>query len=425
MSTEIIMPLIGEGVVEATVIDWLKTQGDHVERDEPILEVETDKVTFEIQAEDAGTLLQQHVNAGDTVEVGAVLGVIGAEDDVPEPVTQTAGEVEQVQPRQPTPPIENVPDDAPRTAGREFDGVRVSPVVARMVQVHDLDVHEIEGTGRDGRITKRDVEAYMESLEAQSTHATQAPEPRQPATNGDHKRAEPAAPPVEQAAEDELVPLTGIRRAIADHMVTSKRTSPHATTLFEFDFGKVAEHRRAHKAAFADEGIKLTYMPYIAQATAAALKAHPMVNASWTDDGILLRKAVNLGVAVAAPRGLLVPVIENADRLNLRGLALAINDVADRAGRNQIKPDELRGGTFTVSNHGVSGSLAGTPIINQPQVGILGVGMIEERVKAKNGAIFVRPCAYISFSFDHRVLDGATADAFVMDIKHAIEDFKD
>ena len=431
MSTEIILPLVGEGVVEATVVNWLKNEGDPVERDEPIMEVETDKVTFEIQAETDGVLLRCDAQAGETLAVGTVLGVIGA-----------AGEdAEHTQPQTPSP--QSKPADQPakapapvrqtngggaiKAAGRDFDGVRVSPVVARMLEYHNLDVQDITGTGRDGRVTKRDVEAYLATQQT----APQAEAQNQPSGTHTEAQTEPVpappapspAPAINAGPHDTVQPLSGMRRSIAEHMVLSKRTSPHATTLFEFDFTAVAAHRREHKAAFAAEGIKLTYMPYLMGATVEALRLHPMVNSSWTDEGILLRKDINLGVAVAVPKGLMVPVVPHADRLNLRGLAAAVNDISERARTNKIKPDELRGGTFTITNHGASGSLAGTPVINQPQAGILGVGVIEDRVKAQNGAIVIRPCAYVSFSFDHRVLDGATADAFVMDIKRMIEDF--
>jgi 2-oxoglutarate dehydrogenase E2 component (dihydrolipoamide succinyltransferase) len=308
----------------------------------------------------------------------------------------------------------------PKTTGtRTIEGTRVSPVVARMLQTHDIDVHDLSGSGRDGRITKDDVLAYLETQEQAESETIAVPE-QLPA------RQEPSlkAPSPVAGEGDRLIPLTGMRRSIADHMVRSKHTSPHATTVFEFDFSAVARHREAHKAAFAQDGVKLTYLPYIVMATVQALKRHPLANSSWTDEGILTRRDVNIGIAVAISNGLIVPVIRHADRLNLLGLAQTVNDVSERARTNQLKPDEVKGGTFSITNHGTSGSLIGTPIINQPQAGILGVGLIEKRVKVIDDAIAIRPCAYISFSFDHRILDGATADAFVMDIKHMIENFE-
>ena len=207
-------------------------------------------------------------------------------------------------------------------------------------------------------------------------------------------------------------------------MVRSKHTSPHVTTVFEFDFAAVAAHRRAHKGAFERDGVRLTYMAYIVAATVEALKQHPLANSSWTDDGILLHRAVNIGMATAIDDGLIVPVIKGADGLNLLGLARAVNDLADRARAKQLKPDEVKGGTFSITNHGTSGSLFATPIINQPQCGILGVGAIEKRVKVIDDAIAIRPLAYVSFTFDHRILDGASADGFVGTIKGLIENYQ-
>jgi 2-oxoglutarate dehydrogenase E2 component (dihydrolipoamide succinyltransferase) len=228
----------------------------------------------------------------------------------------------------------------------------------------------------------------------------------------------------DQPSSAELLPLTSIRRAIAEHMVRSKQTSPHVTTVFEFDFSAVAAHRRAHQEQFARDGARLTFTAYIVAATVEALKAHPLVNSSWSDDGILLHRVIHIGMATAIDDGLIVPVIKDADGLNLLGLARAINDLADRARAKQLKPDEVRGGTFSITNHGTSGSLFATPIINQPQCGILGVGAIEKRVKVIDDAIAIRPLAYVSFTFDHRILDGASADAFVSTIKRLIETYQ-
>jgi 2-oxoglutarate dehydrogenase complex dihydrolipoamide succinyltransferase (E2) component len=417
MPTNIIMPEMGEGVIEGTVVTWLKKEGDVIEEDEAVLEVETDKVTVEINAEVAGTLLQIIVDEGTTVEVGDVLAVIGEAGEQPTPPTpKEAPKREPVAQMAAAPQTYTNGIDQPSSAPREVDGIRFSPVVARMVQEHDLDITKIKGTGRDGRITKRDVLAYMETADVPKTATTPKPTPTRPVQTN--------PPPKVDPSEGEIVPLTGMRRAIAEHMVMSKATSPHVTTVFEFDYSAVAAHRAAHKAQFQRDGVKLTYMPYLIQATVEALKKHPMVNASWTDDGVLLKRDIHMGIAVAVDKGLLVPVIRNADTLNLFGLARAVNDFAERARSNRIKSDELRNGSFSITNHGASGSLIGTPIINQPQVGILGIGVIEKRVKVINDAIAIRPCAFVSFSFDHRILDGATADAFVMDIKRRIEHYE-
>lgn len=394
---QIVLPEMGEGVTEATIIAWLKREGDEVREDEPLVEIETDKVTVEIMSEVSGILREITAQPGETVQVGTPLAIIG-DDSTPPPGKQDANGQAQT-------PAVNV-------SNRTVQGSRISPVVARMVKEHDIDITQVEGTGREGRVTKRDVLSYLENAE---------PAPKQAEQSLSQPTVQSAPQPI---PDGELLPLSGIRRAIAEHMVASKHTSPHVTTVFEFEFSAVAAHRAAHKEQFARDGVNLTYLPYIIQATAEALKKHPMVNASWTDEGIQLKREIHIGIAAATDTGLIVPVIKNADEKNLLGLARAIQDLADRARTNRLRPDEARGGTFTITNHGTSGSLIGTPIINQPQVGILGVGLIEKRVKVIGDAIAIRPCAYISFSFDHRILDGASADAFVADIKQAIEDFK-
>lgn len=430
MADTVILPEMGEGVSEATILNWFKQEGDHVEEDEVLLEVETDKVTVEIAAEQAGTLLKIHAAVGEVVAVGTVLATVGTAgeavaDSAPVAASQPGqASTTPIAASQPTPAI---PDMEPTSQPSR----QMSPVVSRMVTEHNLDITRIQGTGRNGRITKRDVEAYLEAGEAPAPTANGHPAQTAAApsaTNSAAVRAEAAPMPMSSAdrvQNGEVVPLTGMRRIIAEHMVMSKRTSPHVTTVFEFDYSQVVQHRQAHKAQFARDGVKLTYLPYLVLATVEALKAHPMVNASWTDEGILLKSEVHIGIAVAVDRGLVVPVIRHADEKNLFGLARAVNDLADRARSNQLKPDELRGGTFSITNHGASGSLIGTPIINQPQVGILGIGQIEKRVKVINDAIAIRPCAYVSFSFDHRILDGASADAFVMSIKQRIESFEE
>lgn len=432
MSANIIMPEMGEGVIEGTIVRWLKKVGDPLKLDEPVLEIETDKVTVEITAESEGILLKIHAHEGQTVAVGTVLAVIGAQNEMiaqPEAVAVIANSASY---RQTTPtalpsaPMDDALDEE-RAGKRDFDGVRVSPVVARMLQVHDIDIQELNGSGRDGRITKKDVLAYLDTQQPEdapipSVTVTPTPAPI-PAAIPAMPIQKPKSEPIALETGDELMPLNAMRRAIAEHMVRSKHTSPHVTTVFEFDFTTVAKHRAAHKDLFERDGVKLTYMPYIVSAVVYALKKHPMVNAQWTDEGIILKREINMGIAVAVPAGLIVPVIKRADSMNLLGLGRAINDLSERGRKNQLKPDEVKGGTFTITNHGVAGSLIGTPIINQPQVGILGIGMIEKRVKVIHDAIAIRPCAYISFGFDHRVLDGAAADAFVMDIKQMIENF--
>lgn len=428
----IILPEMGEGVIEGTIARWLKQEGEAIKQYEPLIEIETDKVTTEITAEVSGILTKIEVPAGKTIPVGTLLGVI-----------QTAGEsAPPPKPQQPEPtpapmmaaPAAGKPKGVNGTphASRQTEVGWVSPVVAKMAAEYEVDLTAVSGTGMNGRITKQDVQSYLAQRNQTSLPAAPTPvvakvaEPVRP-TPPPTPVATPPAPSYTPAPAPvlppagEVVPLTAMRRAIAEHMVQSKRTSPHVTTVFEFDFTAVTNHRNKHKNEFAKDGVKLTYMPYIVHATVQALKKHPMVNATWTDDGVLLKKEINLGMAAAIPAGLIVPVIKGADGMNLLGLARTINDLADRARANRLQPAEVQGGTFTITNHGASGSLIGTPIINQPQVGILGIGVIEKRVKVVHDAIAIRPCAYVSFSFDHRILDGATADAFVMSIKEMIE----
>ena len=419
MATTVIMPEMGEGVMEGTVSRWLKQVGEAVDQYEPLLEIETDKVTTEATAEEAGTLLEILIPEGETVDVGTVLAYIGQPGEAPpqngqapaaKPAAQTAPE-----PLQDTPTVTARPaPSSPSQTGRKpqpYTG-RISPVVGRIAGEHEVDLSLVVGTGRDGRITKNDILAYIEQREthpAPHFDTTPAPQVTTPQT---------AAP---SPTAGEIVPLSNMRRAIAEHMVRSVQTSPHVTTVFEFDFTAVARHRAAHKAQFARDGVNLTFTAYLVAATVEALKQHPMVNSTWTEAGVELKREINVGMATAIDDGLIVPVIKGADGLNLLGLARTINDLAERARRKQLQPSEVQGGTFSITNHGTSGSLFATPIINQPQCGILGVGKIEKRVKVIDDAIAIRPLAYVSFTFDHRILDGKTADDFVSSIKQAVE----
>lgn len=430
MTTEVIMPSLGESVFEGKVSHWLKQEGDKVSLYEPILEIETDKVTTEATAEVAGVLLKILVPEGETVEVGAVLAYIGqpgedarhlADDSAPKsPVGEVIRERHKNGDRLAGAPAtaSEIPGSGglPVKSGRRYTG-RISPVVGRIAEEHQVDLNEIEGTGRDGRITKQDILAYVEG---QGRGEQLAPSlPLSPVTK---PAIEPSqSPVVSLQTPDEYLPLSNMRQAIAEHMVRSKHTSPHVTTIFDLDFSAVAAHRSANKDQIVRDGAKITYTVYIVAALVQALKAHPLVNSSWSDKGILLKKAINIGLATAVPDGLIVPVIKNADGLSLLGLARAINDLAERARLGQLKPDEVQGGTFTLTNHGVSGSLFATPIINQPQCGILGIGKIEKRVKVIDDAIAIRLMAFASLTFDHRILDGATADGFMSTFKETLE----
>ncbi|UCG25155.1 MAG: 2-oxo acid dehydrogenase subunit E2 [Chloroflexota bacterium] len=434
MATEVIMPSLGESVFEGTIATWLKREGDQVEQYEPILEIETDKVTTEATAEVAGTLLKILVGEGSTVEVGTVLAYIGRpgdeigavpeEDAAPaskEPAVTPDAEPAMVASPGPARLVSNGPSDG--SAARPYSG-RISPVVGRIAAEHDVDLNQVTGTGRHGRITKKDILAFVEQEGQMAAPASDKLQERQTALAAPvvaevtQRLAEPAATP---AVPGEVLALSSMRRAIAEHMVRSKHTSPHVTTVFEVDFGAVAAHRAANKARFAQGGANLTFTAYVVATIVQALRAHPLVNSSWTDQGIQLHDQINIGMATAIDDGLIVPVVKQADGLSLLGLARAVNDLAGRARRNQLLPDEVQGGTFTLTNHGVSGSLFATPIINQPQCGILGMGKIEKRVKVIDDAIAIRLMAYASLTFDHRILDGATADYFMSSFKETIE----
>lgn len=434
MGTNVIMPQLGESVVEGKVSKWLKQVGDSVKLYEPILEVETDKVTTEVTSAGEGTLLKLYFNEGDVVKAGTLIAYIGRPGEA-----APGGDGVDLHAAPAHAPIAAAPVAA---AAKPSTAQRISPVVARIAAEHNVDVSLIKGTGEGGRVTKKDILAYVESGKAAPAAAPALAPWEQPGLGELFRPTEeifgkPAAapapvastpPPAPAAIPGETVALSSMRRAIADHMLLSKRTSPHVTTIFEVDLSRVVAHRNANKAAFERDGADLTFTPYFVAATVAALKQYPLVNSSWSENGIVLHRQVNVGVAVSlGADGLIVPVIKNADSMNLLGLARVVNDLADRARRKLLKPDEVQGGTFTITNHGTSGSLFATPIINQPQCGILGVGKIEKRVTVvtQDGvdSIAIKPMVFVSLTFDHRILDGNSGDNFVAAIKQMLENW--
>jgi pyruvate/2-oxoglutarate dehydrogenase complex dihydrolipoamide acyltransferase (E2) component len=441
MTTKIVMPQLGESVVDGTVGEWLVQVGDTIEEFEPIVRVSTDKVDTEIPAPASGILLKILIEEGETVNAGVVLGIVGEPNEKVEN-GRTASSVTENGHHH-----EDSAMPATRTSAPTKQAVtsgHVTPVVARMVEQHDIDLSQIKGSGRNGRIRKKDVLAYLETQDNPETELAPWEVPAsgdlfKPTVNYEDElevtqpkpqsqpKAKPASPqpkpaPVANDVPGELVALSSMRRSIAQHMVESKlHTAPHVTTVMEADLHNVTQHRDANKDDFEKRGVKLTFTPYFVAACAKALQEVPELNARWTDDGLFLNYMQHIGIAVAIDDGLIVPVIKNAQDYNLIGLARQVNDLAERARTRKLQPDEIRGGTFTITNHGVSGSLLATPIINQPQSAILGVGMIEKRVKVINDAIAIRPCAYLSLTFDHRVADGATADAFLMRVKQILE----
>ncbi len=410
MATEVTMPQLGESVVEGTVSRWLIAEGEAIEEYQPLLEVETDKVNSEIPSPSSGVLLKILVPEGTTVMVGTPLAFIGEPgESVPETrrepgavLSTGAPEAEEAAKAASVP---GQPKGKERPMGR---GV-VTPVVAKIAAEHGIDLASADllGRGRGGRITKKDVLAYVERSKVSA-----------PAQESALARERPAS----------LVPLTPMRKAIAEHMLRSVRSSPQVTTVMEADLSRVVAHRERLKDEFLRrEGVNLSFMPFFIQAVVEGLKTVPEVNSTFTDEGILLHQQINIGLAVALESGLIVPVIKDADRLSLSGLQRAITDLAARSRSEQLKPEEVQGGTFTITNHGVSGSLLATPIINRAQAGILGVGAIQKRpvVVTVEGvdSIAIKTMCYLSFSFDHRIMDGATADHFLARVVAVLNDW--
>jgi len=448
--TDVIMPQMGESIAEGTVTKWMKQVGDRVERDEPLFEISTDKVDAEIPAPASGILAEIRVEPGTTVEINTVVGVIAEEGEAPAPAPSTAegeapaAETPQAEvtvpapaaPPAPPPPEPATPAEqgAPAAAEKprsemsvdELRRSRSSPVVRKIASDHDVDIRQIQGSGISGRVTKQDILDHIEGPPAIGEPPRAEPEAAPPAAEPRPPEPPPAAAPAARAAGErvELVPMSPIRKKTAEHMILSKQTSAHVATVFEIDMTRVAQLRHKHGRSFEERsGVKLTYMPFILKATVDALKAFPVLNSSVEGDAIAYRKDVNLGIAVALGWGLIVPVIRNAEERNLLGFARAVNDLAERARTKKLKVEEVQGGTFTITNPGVFGSLFGTPIINQPQVAILGVGTIEKRPVIRDDAIAIRTMAYFALSFDHRVVDGADADRFMAHIKQGLQEF--
>jgi 2-oxoglutarate dehydrogenase E2 component (dihydrolipoamide succinyltransferase) len=453
------MPQMGESVAEGTIVRWLKKVGDPIERDEPLFEISTDKVDAEIPSPAAGVVSEIKVKEGETVPVNSVVAVIGeaggatasastkgtAEKSTPaaaKPAQPTpsapspapsapaakpspapvAAAVAPPAPRAPlAPPAPSAPPAPALALSRPWSAVearelRLSPVVRKIAREHHIDVRNIAGSGSGGRVTKSDILGYLDA--GAPTSGTSALQPARPELV--EKRQAPA-----QIEGVDRVPMTVMRRKIAEHMVMSRRTSAHVHSVFEIDFTKVDEIRKAKKEEYEKKGAKITYMAFITKAVAEALKVVPIVNSSIDGTDILYKKHVNIGMAVALDWGLIVPVIKDADKKSLFDISKAIVDLAARARDKKLSPDDVQGGTFTITNPGVFGALFGMPIINQPQVAILGVGAVEKRPVVINDAITIRLRAYLSLGYDHRTIDGAVADEFMVHLKKRLETFAD
>lgn len=463
--TDVIMPQMGESIAEGTVTKWLKKLGDTVERDEPLFEISTDKVDAEIPAPAAGILAEIRVEPGTTVPINTVVGVIASGEaaaltpapavaaPVPAPALAHPA-VAAPAPPPVAPPLAGPPSAAEKPRSEmtvdELRRTRSSPVVRKIAAEHDVDIQQIPGSGISGRVTKQDILGHLESRTAAPAAAppptpapaaplapvaaaskaaplvtpAPVPPPAPPAAVPVRPSAVPHAPALTPGERVQMVPMSPIRRKTAEHMVLSKRTSAHVSTVFEVDMTRVDHLRRKYKQQYEERsGIKLTYMPFILKATIDALKAFPIVNSSVDGDNIVYHHDINIGMAVALDWGLIVPVIRGADEKNILGLARAVSDLADRARNKRLKVDEVQGGTFTITNPGVFGSLFGTPIINQPQVAILGVGTIEKRPVVRDDAIAIRTMAYLALTFDHRIVDGSDADRFMAHLKKGLQEF--
>ena len=375
MAIEIIMPQLGESIAEGTVVKWLVLPGGRIEKDQPLLEVETEKVALEIPSPATGVLSTILVQEGHTVPVGTLLGHLDSDVSAEAAVISRVGGVVV----RPTEPLQEGTD-------------HYSPAVRQLAKQQGVDLPHVTGTGAGGRVTKKDV---LDFVAAQKQSARD----RQPSAQS-------------TTTNEDVLPFTQMRKTIAERMVKSKQTSAHVTTFFEADFSEIAKFR---------EGKSVTYLPFIVNAVSRAINEMPMLNSSWGEQGIHRKKDIHIGVAVAVEDGLLVPVIRHADQKGLTQVAREVTDLAGRARSRQLNPDEVQGGTFTITNHGGFGSLFSTPIIHQPQIAILGVGAVQKRAVVMNDAIAIRPMCYLSLSFDHRVIDGAAADQFMSKVKAYLE----
>ena len=461
MAVDVIMPQMGESIFEGTITRWLKKPGDRVERDEPLFEISTDKVDAEIPAPSAGVLKEIKVNEGQTVPIQTVVAVIdaaGAQGAAPTPAAAAPAPAApapkaaaaSAAPPAPVPAASPIPAaPAPRASapaaapavpvapapGGNGQKIRSSPLVRKLAKEHNVDLAAVEGSGAGGRISKKDILAAASSGAARpaptaasgaaSPAAAPAASAAPPATGGAQ-----AHPVLENAVPRERIyfgsyeaqPMSVMRQRIAEHMVASKRVSPHVYSIDEADMTKIARIRERSKAAFEEKyGTKLTFMPFFVRACVEALRAFPTVNASADGATVVLHREINVGIAVALDWGLIVPVIKNAEEKNFLGLARGINDLAERARAKKLKPEEVQEGTFSITNPGVYGGLMGLPVINQPQVAILGIGAIQKRPVVIDDAIAIRSMVYLTLSYDHRVVDGAVAHQFVGKVKGYLE----
>lgn len=413
MPSNVIMPQMGESIFEGTITKWLKKVGEPVKRDEPLFEISTDKVDSEIPAPASGFLSEIRVKEGETVQINTVVAVI-AEEGSGAPLPEPAEPAEPIKPAKPqaaAAPASEIPSKPARSEA-SLRAVRSSPLVRRIAREEQVDLTQLDGTGLGGRITKKDILSHLSGR--------QAAQPSRPPV-----QARPAETPGTRPGltdRSEVVPMSAMRKSIAEHMIASRRTSAHVSTVFEVDMTRIVNIKTQYAQEFLErEGSKLSYTPFFIKTVAGALKEFPIVNASIADTNIIYKKDINIGVAVALDWGLIVPVIKNADEKSFLGIAKAASSLAERARQKKLTPEDVQGGTFTITNPGVFGSLFGTPIINQPQVAILCIGAITKRPVVINDAIAIRSMAYLTLTFDHRLIDGAVADHFMASVKAKLE----
>jgi pyruvate dehydrogenase E2 component (dihydrolipoamide acetyltransferase) len=459
MATDVVMPQMGESIFEGTITKWLKKPGDKVERDEPLFEISTDKVDAEIPSPSAGVLKEIKVNEGQTVPIQTVVAVIdgagsAAAAPAPAPAKAPAPQAAAApasppaaRPAAPPPaaatPTQTAPQAVPALQ-RSGERIHSSPLVRRMAAEHGIDLTMVPGTGAGGRISKQDIEAVI----AAGGVPAAAPPPSAPAATPARPTppatfAAPVPPAVsggqihvafESAVPREKIyfgnyqvePMSNMRQRIAEHMVASKRVSPHVYSVDEIDMTKVASLRAKAKEEFEQRyETKLTFMPFFVKAAVAGLRAFPTMNASLDGTNVVLHKEINIGIAVALDWGLIVPVVKGADEKNVLGIQRTLNDLAERARSKKLKPEEVQEGTFSITNPGVFGGLFGLPVISQPNVGILGLGMIEKRPVVINDSIAIRSMCYVTLSYDHRVVDGAVAHQFLHKVKETLENWSE
>jgi pyruvate dehydrogenase E2 component (dihydrolipoamide acetyltransferase) len=423
MPTDIIMPQMGESIVEGTITKWLKKPGDRIQRDEPLFEISTDKVDAEIPAPASGVLQEIKVTEGTTVGVNTVVGTIAVDGEPaavppkaasPTPAPQTKEDKKEE--KKPVTPSTIAASAPPAQESAEDEEARSSPLVRKIAREHGVSLSQITGTGLGGRITKQDIMAFIERPASPAPQTPAAPAPSRPATA-----------PTPAAYPGDLVPLTNMRKIIAQRMIESRRTSAHVHCMYEVDFTRIVTLRAKHKNAFEQRhGVRLTFMPFFVRAAIIAVQQWPIINASMEGDSIRYHRQINVGIAVALDWGLIVPVLKNAGDLNFLGLQRGITDLGERARSKKLKPEDVEGSTFTVTNPGQFGAVFGLPIINQPNSAIMGVGGITKQPlvitdKEGNDSIAIRSVVHLTLGYDHRLIDGAVADQFMALVKKSLE----